>query len=529
MMSARYDVIIVGGGHNGLVCAAYLARAGRRVLVLERRPLLGGCCITEELWPGFKVSTAAYVNSLLRPEIIRDLNLQRYGFQMIPRNPSSFTPLPDGRYLLMGPDRQQTLQEIAKFSPRDADNYLRYEQMLTRIADVLEPLLLQTPPNPFSWRPQNLWKIWQLVRRFQRLKVPGASEALEILTGAARPILERWFESEPLKATLATDAVIGAFASPSQPGTAYVLFHHVMGECDGVRGVWGYVRGGMGMIAESLAAAARSYGAEIRTNAEVAHILVRDGQVRGVVLRDGLEFHASKVASNADAHVTFLRLVGEQHLPEEFVAAVRRIDYSSATVKINVALDRPPNFRCLPSDGVGPHHHGTMHIAPDLDYIERAYDDAKYGHWAQNPMLECTMATALDDSLAPPGKHILSMFVQYAPYHLQGTTWEQEKDRFADRCFDILEEYAPGFKASVLYRMVIPPPEMEKLWGITGGNIMQGAMSLNQLFSFRPVPGYADYRTPIRGLYLCGAATHPGGGVMGACGYNAAREILRDR
>ncbi len=529
MPSTTYDAIIIGAGHNGLVTAAYLARAGYKVLVLERREIIGGCCITEELWPGFKVSTAAYVNSLLRPEIIRDLELKKYGFEMIPRSPSSFTPFPDGRYLMMGPDRDMTLREIAKFSKKDAEAYPKYEGMLTRIADFLEPLLTQTPPDPFGGL-GSLWKIGQLGWAFRKLGRTVAADAVEILTGAARPILDRWFESEELKATIATDAVIGAFASPSHPGTGYVLFHHVMGECNGVRGVWGYVRGGMGMISHSIAEAAKSRGAEIRTHAEVERILVREGRVKGVALRDGTEFYAPRLASCADAHVTFLKLLEPKELPSDFVAQIQKIDYSSATVKINVALDRPPNWKALPSNGkVGPQHHGTMHICPDLDYIERAYDDAKYGRWAQNPMLECTMATALDDSLAPPGKHILSMFIQYAPYHLKGTTWEVEKDRFADRCFDILEEYAPGFKSSVLHRIVIPPPDMERLWGLTGGNIMQGAMNLHSMFSFRPTLGYANYRTPIRGLYLCGAAAHPGGGVMGACGLNAAREILKDR
>jgi phytoene dehydrogenase-like protein len=288
------------------------------------------------------------------------------------------------------------------------------------------------------------------------------------------------------------------------------------------------VRGGMGTISNSIAQAAQRYGAEIRTNAEVGKILVGDGRVLGVALKDGTEFRAKRVASCADANVTFLKLMDASDLPPEFTAQIKKIDYSSATVKINVALDRPPNWKAKPSDGkVGPEHHGTMHVCPDQDYIERAFDDAKYGRWAQNPMLECTMATALDNTLAPEGKHILSMFVQYAPYHLKGTTWEAEKDKFADRCFDILEEYAPGFKSSVLHRLVIPPPDMERMWGITGGNIMQGSMSLSSMFSFRPAAGYANYRTPVKGLYLCGAAAHPGGGVMGACGLNAAREILR--
>jgi len=526
-MSTIYDAIIIGAGHNGLVTAAYLAKAGRKVLVLERRDILGGCCITEETWPGFKVSTASYVNSLLRPEIIRDLELKKHGFEMLPRSPSSFTPFLGGRCLMMKKDKEMTRREIAKFSTKDAENYPKYEAMLTRVADFLEPMLTQTPPDPWGGF-GDLWKLGQIGLKFRKLGREIGGEAIEILTGAARPILDRWFESEQLKATIATDAVIGAYASPSMPGTAYVLFHHVMGECNGVRGVWGYVRGGMGMISKSIADAARQHGAEIRTNSDVGKILIKDGKVIGVALKDGTEFHAKKVASCADANITFLKLTDPKDLPPDFVAAVKRIDYSSATVKINVALSEAPQFSCLPGSGIGPQHHGTMHICPDQDYIERAFDDAKYGRWAKDPMIECTMATALDNTLAPPGQHILSMFVQYAPYHLKGTTWEVEKDKFADRCFDILNEYAPNFKKSVIARQVIPPPEMEKLWGITGGNIMQGSMNLSSMFSLRPVAGYANYRTPVKGLYLCGAAAHPGGGVMGAAGWNAAREMLKD-
>ncbi len=529
-MPATYDAIIIGAGHNGLVTAAYLARAGRKVLVLERNDIVGGCCITEEVWPGYRVSSAAYVNSLLRPEVIRDLQLKKHGFEMIPRSPSSFTPFPDGRSLMMGPDKELTHCEIAKFSPKDAAAYPKYEAMLTRVADFLEPLLIQTPPNPWGGV-RDLARLGRIAWRFRRLGRAVGAEAIDVLTGAARPILDRWFESDQLKVTIATDAVIGAYASPSTPGTAYVLFHHVMGECDGVRGVWGYVRGGMGRIADSLAAAARSNGAEVRTNAAVAKVDVRDGRAVGVVLDDGTEIKSRAVASCADAHVTFTRLVSPAELPADFNAAVARVDYSSATVKINVALSEPPNFTALPNTGptgVGPQHHGTMHICPTMDYIDAAFAEAQAGRWARNPMLECTMATALDDSLAPPGKHIMSMFVQYAPYHLAGTTWAAESDAFADRCFDVVNEYAPNFKASVIDRVVIPPPEMERRWGITGGNIMQGTMSPSGMFSLRPAAGFADYRTPIAGLYLCGAAAHPGGGVMGAAGYNAAREMLRD-
>jgi phytoene dehydrogenase-like protein len=317
-------------------------------------------------------------------------------------------------------------------------------------------------------------------------------------------------------------------ASPSTPGTAYVLFHHVMGECDGVRGVWGYVRGGMGAFSEALAGAAQAAGAEIRTGAPVARVLVKRQRAVGVALADGTEVRAKRVASNADASVTFLRLVGADALPPEFVEAVRGIDYSSASLKINVALASLPSFAALPGSEPGPQHRGTIHVAPSLDYIERAFDDAKYGAPSRDPVLECTIPSAVDPSVAPPGCHLMSMFVQYAPYALREGSWDDVKESFADRCFEVLEEYAPGFRAAVIAREVLSPLDLERRFGLTGGNIFQGAMTGSQLFSLRPVPGYADYRTPIRGLYLCGAAAHPGGGVMGACGYNAAREILRD-
>ena len=528
MAGARgWDVIVVGAGHNGLVTACYLARAGRRVLVLERRPLVGGACVTEETFPGYKVSTAAYVNSLFRKEIVHELGLSDHGFEVLARNPSSFTPLPDGRSLTLGPDPEWTRREIAKFSARDAARYPEYEAMLERVAAFIEPTLGMTPPDLLHPGPRDLLRLLGLGRSFGRLGDAAASEAVELLTGPARPILDRWFESEELKATLATDAIIGAMASPSTPGTGYVLFHHVMGETDGRRGVWGYVRGGMGGLTQALAAAARGLGVEIRCDAEVVRILVRDGRVAGVALADGLEARAPVVASNADAHVTFLRLLPPETLPEAFRAAVGRISYESASLKINVALGELPDFRACPGRAPGPQHRGTIHVCPDLDFIERAFDDAKYGRPSARPVLECTIPSVVDPTVAPPGRHLMSMFVQYAPYALRGTTWERERDAFADRCFALLDEYAPNFSRSVLARQVLAPPDLERVFGLTGGNIFQGAMTPGQLFALRPVPGHAGYRTPVRGLYLCGAAAHPGGGVMGTPGHNAAREILR--
>jgi phytoene dehydrogenase-like protein len=523
-MAARFDAIIIGAGHNGLVTACYLGRAGKKVLVLERRPVVGGACVTEETFPGFKVSTAAYVNSLFRPEIIRDLQLHQHGFELLERNPSSFTPFPDGRHLLLGPDSSLNTQQISKFSQRDAANYPKYEAMLLRVAEVLEPTLVQRPPNVLKPGLGDLWRLLKLGLAFRRMGT-RMSEAIEILTGPARTILDRWFESEQLKATLATDAIIGAMAAPSMPGTAYVLFHHVMGETNGKRGVWAYVKGGMGGLTQALASVARQAGVEIQTNVDVGRILVKGGAVQGVALSGGQEFHAPIVASNVDAHVTFKRLLDPKELPADFVEAIDRIGYDSASLKINVALSEMPDFTALPG-GPGPQHRGTIHIVPDQDYIEHAYDDARYGRPSQNPVLECTLPSVVDPSVAPPGKHLMSMFVQYAPYKLREGNWDDLKEKFADRCLEILAEYAPNVRRAVIARQVLSPLDLERMFNLTGGNIFQGVMSLDNLFVFRPVPGYANYRTPIRGLFLCGSAAHPGGGVIGAAGWNAAREIL---
>jgi phytoene dehydrogenase-like protein len=497
------------------------------VLVLERRELVGGCAVTEEIWPGYRVSTASYLTSLLQERVIRDLDLPRFGYRVDAKDPAFFSPFPDGRYLFMWQDGAKTLQEIAKFSRHDAEVFPAYEDHLERLSQVVEGLLLTTPPE---FPPQSLGDFVDYLKLAAKMRGLNAKEIVglvKIFTQSAVEFLDQWFESNEIKVTLATDAVIGANGGPRSPGTAYILLHHVMGSVAGHRGLWGFVRGGMGGVSEAIAAAARSFGAQIRTNAGVDRIKIANGRARGVVLERGEEIDANMVISNLTPQLTFLHLIDPDALAADFVDAIRNYRSEGTSCKINLALSGLPNFRALPG-APGPQHRATMHLCPSLEYIERAWDDAKYGHPSQSPLLELTVPTMYDPSLAPAGKHIMGIFIQYAPYTLSEGNWDELREPFAYRCLDIVEEYAPGLRDLIVDKQVLTPLDLERRFGLTGGNIFHGEMSLDQMFVMRPVAGSARYRTPVRGLYLCGSGTHPGGGVMGAPGYNAAHEILKD-
>ncbi|MBT3783968.1 NAD(P)/FAD-dependent oxidoreductase [bacterium] len=529
MSTSQFDAIIIGAGHNGLVTAGYLAKAGLKVAVFERREVVGGCAVTQETWPGFKVSSLSYVNSLFKPEIVKDLELKKFGFEMLPRIPSSFSPFPDGRYLILGPDQKQNQEQISKFSTKDAARYPEYEAGLDELSGILEPMMDLIPPNPgkLSLSDLSTYGLFALKRRKELAQ--GWDRIVRIMSGSATDFLNQWFESEELKVTLATDAVIGANASPSMPGTAYVLFHHVMGECNGVRGVWGYMRGGMGGLSESLASSCRSRGVEIFTGKGVGKILTQGGRATGVCDSEGNEFRAKMVISNADPNVTFRKLMQRDELPAEFLSQVEGINYDSASVKINLALGELPDFKACPGKTPSAWHKGTIHLCPSLQYLEDAYADSVAGRPSQAPILECTIPSVLDNTLAPEGKHIMNIFSQYGPYSLrEGLDWKEEKEKYADRVMKILYEYAPNLRSAVLHREVITPLDLEQEYSLTGGNLFHGRMTLDQMFFMRPVPGYADHRTPVRGLYMCGSGTHPGGGVMGTPGKNASRVILQD-
>ncbi|XP_060943515.1 pyridine nucleotide-disulfide oxidoreductase domain-containing protein 2 [Limanda limanda] len=545
-LKSQYDALVIGGGHNGLVAAAYLQKGGVKTAVLERRYVLGGAAVSEEIFPGYHFSRCSYLLSLLRPHIYRDLELKKHGLKVYMRDPHAFTPmLEEGvngappRSLILGSDMAMNLREIGKFSEKDAKAFPDFVAHLEKLAGAIQPLLDAPPVNIPELTSGSLRTRLAAAKTLMPIVKCGLKlgnnipDMYEIITAPIMKILNRWFDSEPLRATLATDAVIGAMTSPSNPGSGYVLLHHVMGELEKEKGAWGYAEGGMGGVSQAIASAARSYGVDIFTEKDVEQVLVgSDGAARGVVLKDGTEISSKVVLSNATPYVTFKNLTPQAALSPEFIKAVDQIDYTSPVTKINVAVDKLPNFLASPTpDGKpGPHHQCSIHLnCESVELLETAYKEAMNGRPSARPMLEMTIPSVLDPTLAPPGCHVVSLFTQFTPYHIEGREWtDQDRDAFADTAFDWIEQYAPGFKKSVVGRDILTPPDLERIFGLTGGNIFHGSMSLDQLYLARPFPFLSDYRSPIKGLYLCGSGCHPGGGVMGSPGWNAALTVIAD-
>lgn len=529
MQRSEYDAVIVGGGHNGLVCACYLAAAGLKVRVLERREIVGGAAVTEEFHPGFRNSVASYTVSLLNPKVIRDLRLHENGLRIVERTMSNFLPLNDREYLLAGPEENDTVNEVARFSRRDAQRLPEYNRHLDAIADVLRDLVLQTPPNVGGGISDMLSGL-KVGNRFRKLDMEQRRDLLDLFTKSAGDMLDAWFESTPIKALLGFDSVVGNYASPYTPGSAYVLLHHVFGEVNGRKGAWGHAIGGMGAITQAMAREAKNRGVEISTHADVRKVNVSNGRATGVTLADGTVIDARNVVSNLNPKLLYLDLIDASELEETFVRRMRGWKCVSGTFRMNVALSELPDFTCLPGKTLQPHHGSGIVMAPSLDYMDRAYIDAKQLGWSRQPIVEMVISSALDDTLAPQGQHVASLFCQhFDPVLPEGRSWDDVKEQAADAIVDTVNAFAPNFKASVLGRSALSPLDLERKFGLVGGDIFHGALSLDQLFSARPMLGYADYRSPLKGLYMCGSGTHPGGGVTGAPGHNAAREILKDR
>lgn len=524
-MKRQYDAIIIGGGHNGLITAAYLAKAGKKVLVLEKRYLVGGASVSEELYPGFKYTVFSYVVSLLRPDIVRDLQLPRHGLTILPLE-STLTPLPNGDYLYRDGDHHRSLRDIARHSERDAGAYDDYGRSMYHMAKAVKYILSMVPPDPTSLNPGDWLSLLDMARHFLNLGEEQLYLLAKLMTMSAADFLDQWFESDPLKGTMSASGIIGTYLGPRSPGTAYVLLHHYMGEIDGAFRAWGFAKGGTGGVADAIARAAEAYGAEIRCNAPVAQVIVKNNRAIGVALENGDELYADAVASSLDPKLTFLKLVDPNQLPTDLVESIRKFNTRGSSGKVNLALDALPDLTCMP--GPGRHLAGAISISPSIDYIERAYDEAKYGEFSKRPYIDCILPSVIDPDMAPPGKHVMSCFVQYAPYDLNGGWSDEKREAFGDAVIDTLSEYIPNLKNIILHRQVLTPVDIEEMIGLTQGNIFQGELSLSQLFFLRPAAGWAKYRTPIKGYWQCGSGVHPGGGIMGAPGQLAAFEMLRE-
>ena len=522
----RYDAIVIGGGHNGLVAAAYLARGGKKTVVLERRPLVGGAAVTEEIFPGFKFSVFSYVVSLLRPEIIRDLDLPRHGLQILPLE-STVTPLDNGDYLAGWADPDETREELRRHSPRDAESAVLFGRLMQHMAMAVKPILGMVPPDPTSLAPSDLKGLVKLGGHMRALGAERFHQLYKLMTMSSADYLDEWYEFDPLKATKSASGIIGTFLGPRSPGSAYVLLHHYMGEIDGAFRAWGFQKGGTGAISESIANAARALGAEVRTNAAVERVIVRDGSATGVALANGDEISAPIVVSGLDPRRTFLEMVPPDELPSDLVETVRRYKFRGSSGKVNLALSGLPDFTCVP--GVGRHLRGAMSISPSLEYLERAYDDAKYGNFSRNPYMDIVIPSMIDPGMAPPGKHVMSIFVQYAPYELNGGWTDSAREAFGDAVVKTLARYAPNLQSLIIGRQVLTPADIERITGLSEGNIFAGELALQQMFFLRPAQRWAKYQTPIYGYWQCGSGTHPGGGIMGASGRLAALQILGER